>query len=110
MWLWMAALWIMNGFDLTLTLHAHEQGLLTEENPLAQAALTLGPTAVSTFKIGLVGFGSLILLVHRRRRLVEYLAWVAVVAYLAVSIRWLLCSAHYLDIVAYRYLEPIGVG
>ncbi len=109
-WLLMAAVWLMNGFDLVLTLHAHEQGLLTEANPVAHAALALGPVIVISFKIGLVGFGSLVLLHYRRRCLVECMAWMVTAVYLIVSIHWMQCCEQYLNIVAYRVVPPLVPG
>lgn len=106
-WLLMAAVWLMNGFDLTLTLHAHAQGLLNELNPIAVHLLPLGPAVVTVFKITLVAFGSWILLHHRRHAWVEVLSWMVAGVYVGVSLRWMFCYDAYHIIVSYQYFPPL---
>ncbi len=90
-----AAIWIMNAFDLLMTLHAHGHGLLAETNPIARYLLVQGPFALVLFKILLAGFGGCVLLWSRRHELAEYMAWLAVAVNLSVVIRWMSCYEFY---------------
>ena len=89
------AIWIMNAFDLFMTLHAHGHGLLTETNPIAQYLLVLGPFALIMFKILLAGFGGCVLLWNRHHALAEYMTWLAAGANLIVAVRWMSCYEFY---------------
>ncbi len=90
-----AAIWIMNAFDLSMTLHAHGHGLLTETNPIARLLLVLGPFALIIFKILLAGFGGCVLLWHRYHALAEYMTWLAAAVNLGVAVRWMSCYEFY---------------
>jgi hypothetical protein len=109
-WVLMVAVWVMNGFDLLFTLLALSEGLLVEDNPLAGKVLLLGPGAVVMYKAGLVAIGSAILLHYRTRRLTEVAVWVCALAYVWVSLRWMLCHKIYDLIVAHRHYPPLEVG
>ncbi len=89
------AIWLMNAFDLFMTLHAHGHGVLTETNPIARYLLTQGPFAVIIFKILFAGFGGGVMLWNRRYALAEYMAWLAVAANLSVAVRWTSCYEFY---------------
>jgi len=107
------AIWIMNSFDLMLTLIAHQQGLLVEANPIAHAILPYGPLALTLFKIGLVAFGTCVLIHQRRRILAECMAWLVVAVYVAVSFRWMVCYQLYEFMVAYDHSgagTPVVLG
>jgi hypothetical protein len=90
-----AAIWIMNAFDLSMTLHAHGHGLLAETNPIARYLLVLGPFALIMFKILLAGFGGCVLLWSRHHALAEYMTWLAVAVNLSVVVRWMSCYEFY---------------
>ena len=89
------AIWIMNAFDLFMTLHAHGHGLLTETNPIARYLLVQGPLALIVFKILFAGFGGCVLLWTRHHALAEYMSWLAVAVNLSVVVRWTSCYEFY---------------
>jgi len=89
------AIWLMNVFDLFMTLQAHGHGLLTETNPIARYFLVQGPFALIMFKILFAGFGGCVLLWNRHHPLAEYMAWLAVAANLSVAVRWMSCYEFY---------------
>lgn len=89
------AIWIMNAFDLSMTLYAHGHGLLTETNPITRYLLVLGPFALITFKILLAGFGGCVLLWNRHHALAEYMTWLAAAVNLSVAVRWTSCYEFY---------------
>jgi hypothetical protein len=108
-WLLLAAVWLMNTFDLGFTLHAHNHGLLVEQNPVALAVLPHGPAALVLFKVALVGFSTAVLAYNRRELLVECAVWAAAAAYVGVSLRWMLCYEVYQTIVStYRFPPALG--
>lgn len=92
-------IWMLNIFDLTLTLMSHEQGLLHEGNPLARHLLQSGTLAIVLFKIGLVAIGSYPLLRFRRARITELGSYVILFAYAYLAIHWSMCYEQY-DILA----------
>ena len=87
--------WVINGFDVVLTLLAHFQGMLDETNPIARQLLLHSPYAVLGFKIVLVTFASYILLKLRTNLLSEIAAGGMLVIYTIVAIRWRLCYELY---------------
>jgi hypothetical protein len=101
-------IWLLNAFDLTFTILAHENGMLDEQNPVARHVLQRGTPSVMLFKIGLVIIGSYPLLRFRRTRIAELGALVVLVAYAGLAVRWSNClevysmtmpnSANYADI------------
>lgn len=91
----LAGLWIINIFDLVLTLMADRQGLLHEANPLAAFVLARGPGAVCFYKAVLVAGGSAILIRYRRRLLAEFTAASLLVIYAMVAVRWKWCYQLY---------------
>ncbi len=102
------AIWIMNAFDLFMTLHAHGHGLLTETNPIAQYLLVLGPFALIMFKILLAGFGGCVLLWNRHHALAECMTWLAAAANFSVAVRWMSCYEFYQVTVNHGVL-PSGI-
>lgn len=86
-----AGIWILNAFDLVLTLLAHDLGVLHEENPLALGFLLHGTPSIMLFKIGLVLLGSYPLLRFRTTRISELGALVVMVVYAFLAIRWSAC-------------------
>ena len=101
------AVWILNAFDLFMTLHAHGHGLLTETNPIARYLLVQGPLALIVFKILLAGFGGCVLLWTLRHALAEYMTWLAVAVNLSVAVRWTSCYEFY-EVTANRGVFPSG--
>lgn len=87
--------WILNGFDLILTLLSHEQGLLQEGNPVARWILSLGTPSVVLFKVGLVMIGSYPLLRFRSARITELGTLVILVAYALLAVHWSTCYELY---------------
>ncbi len=91
----MSGLWLINVFDLVLTLLAYEQGLLDEQNPIARHLLPMGVPVVVTFKVGLVLTGSIIFIRYRHHRLSELTAALMLIIYACVAVRWHLCYELY---------------
>jgi hypothetical protein len=91
----LAGLWVINLFDLALTLLAHEQGMLVESNPVARKVLSFGPQAVAVFKLTLVGGASAVLIYYRWRVLAEVTAAAMLLIYAIVAVRWRLCYELY---------------
>ena len=89
------AIWMLNGFDLAMTVLAHQQGLLHEQNPVARGLLQGGTAPLMLFKLGLVLIGTYPLLRFRRVRIAELGALVVLVAYAMVSVRWSTCYEVY---------------
>ena len=91
----LAGLWLINLFDLMLTVLAHAQGVLDESNPVARYILPFGPTALAAFKIALVGGGSAVLFRYRRRLIAEVTSISMFLVYACVAVRWKLCYEMY---------------
>jgi len=89
------AIWLLNGFDLTFTILAHEQGLLQEQNPVARRFLADGPAAVILFKVGLVLIGSYPLLRFRKARITEMASLIILIAYGLLAVHWSECYRLY---------------
>ncbi|MBI4718993.1 MAG: hypothetical protein HY763_14395 [Planctomycetes bacterium] len=90
-----AGIWLLNAFDLALTLLSHEQGLLHEENPFARYLLGLGPVTVLLYKVGLVLIGSYPLLKFRTARVAELGAMVILMVYATLAVHWSTCYEFY---------------
>ena len=90
-----AGIWLLNAFDLMLTVLAHEQGLLQEQNPIARHLLQMGVPSIVLFKIGLVLIGSYPLLRFRRARITELGTLVILVAYALLAVHWSDCYELY---------------
>ena len=97
------AIWLLNAFDLTLTVLAHQQGVLHEGNPVAASLLEHGPLSLGLFKIGLVLIGSYPLLRYRRTRITELGALVVLVAYATLAIHWSTCYELYTLSASYEF-------
>ena len=94
------ALWLVNLFDVNLTILAHRQGLLHEVNPLALRVLSLGPVALLVYKIVLVAIGTGTLWLVRRQWLAEVAAWGMLATYVFVAIHWGECYEMYVMILS----------
>ena len=88
-------LWLINLFDLILTVLAHKQGVLDESNPVARFILPLGPTALAVFKVVLVGGSTAVLFRYRKRLIAEATATCMFAVYACVAVRWKLCYEMY---------------
>ncbi len=92
----LAGLWLINLFDLILTMLAHAQGMLDESNPIARHLLPLGPQAIAAFKLILVGGSSAVLIRFRARLISEISAALVLLIYAGVAVRWRLCYELYM--------------
>jgi len=108
-------IWILNGFDLAFTVLAHNQGLLSEENPLARFMLGRGMPSIVLFKIGLVLIGSYPLLRYRTARITEMGAFVILIAYATLGVHWKECydlyaftAEHNLDLAQSKFLSDFA--
>ncbi len=90
-------LWILNTFDLLLTLTASRQRLLHELNPVAAHMLEAGEGYLVLYKFGLIAIASYSLLRFRRERITEYGAVFALVVYGFVAIHWRNCYDFYAE-------------
>ncbi len=90
-----AGIWLLNAFDLMLTLLAQEQGLLHEENPFGRHMLGYGTESIVLFKIGLVLIGSFPLLRFRTARITELAAFLILIAYALLAVHWSQCYELY---------------
>lgn len=108
-----AAIWLLNGFDLVLTVLAHQQGVLYEGNPIANYLLACGVTALVLYKIGLVLIGSYPLLRYRTARVTELGTIVILVSYALLAVHWSECYKLYTlssnaDVRVVEVVELIG--
>jgi hypothetical protein len=84
-------LWLVNAFDLIMTVLAHQHRLLDESNPIAARILPFGPTMLMAYKIALVTIGTVGLYVYRRRFVAEFASATLLFIYVFVSLRWKNC-------------------
>lgn len=84
----LAALAVLNGLDLLLTLSQAKHGAdFVELNPLANALLG-SAAAVVLFKLALVGASSAVLFRYRRQRITEVACLLLCCAYGLLALRW----------------------
>jgi hypothetical protein len=95
-WL-LAAVWLLNIFDLEFTVRAHELGSFTELNPLAAGMLSMPWSYLAAFKFISVGVGTLILMCLSRHHIAELGSWLLVAAYVFVAARWYQYYAYMLE-------------
>ena len=81
-------LWILNLFDLSYTILAHQIGGFEELNPLARSLLRPSWILVA-FKMAAVTLGTGILMVLRRRGLAEAVCWGLCLIYTALAFTWM---------------------
>ena len=77
-------LWVLNIFDLVVTILAARAGGFQEANPLARKLLASPPHLV-TYKLLLLTSASTIFLVYRRHRISEIGVWGTCMVYLALA-------------------------
>lgn len=100
----LAAVWVLNAFDLGFTIIEANGRLFRELNPMA-AQLLENPIALATYKVSLVFMGSFILLKYRRRRVSELGCWFLFFTYSYLWVRW----AEYYDHVTVTLSDPCVV-
>ena len=84
----LVGLWLLNAFDLMLTVTAQQLSGFNEGNPLGRLMLN-HPYAVFAFKIGAVAFASAVLIVFRHHRLVELACWGICAVYVVLALIWM---------------------
>lgn len=86
-WLLVAA-WIINLFDLSLTILAWRENMMVELNPLAAKVLPHGPAAIVAYKLGLLLIGTLALWYCRSHWATEPAVWMYVLLCIGLSFWW----------------------
>lgn len=86
----LVGVWLLNLFDLALTLLAASDGMLHEENPIARS-LIHNPAALLAFKLSLVAAATTVLFNFRRFRCAEIGCTLALFIYAGVAVQWRLC-------------------
>ena len=84
----LAALWVLNLFDLGFTLLESTRTNFVELNPLVAHHVRNNPTFVVAYKFTLVAAGSTILLAFRRQRVAELGCWLLLGIYVLLLIHW----------------------
>ncbi|GJM25343.1 MAG: hypothetical protein DHS20C16_17580 [Phycisphaerae bacterium] len=114
--LFVIAICVINLFDLVLTIRAHRDGVLHEENPIARSILEIGPMALLVFKMSVIAGAGYVLFSFRRHRCAELACLVVLAAYVGVAVRWRICYAFYdmstvawQDNVTYDMFDPVSV-
>jgi len=87
--------WLLNLFDLSLTLRAWGDGMLHEENPLARVMLQRDPAVLLAFKLSVVGAGTTVLFNLRRFRCAEVASMLVLLVYAGVAVQWKFCYELY---------------
>lgn len=90
----LAAIWVLNFFDLGFTITESKARLFRELNPLAATMLD-HPIALVMYKSSLVLIGSWLLLRYRGRRLTELACWLLLATNGYVGLRW---QQYYADV------------
>jgi hypothetical protein len=86
-WL-LIGVWVVNCFDLQLTLLAAQQRMLWELNPVVGHLLPFGPKALTCYKFALLAMGSLILWRYRSYRIAAAALWVVAISCVVLSLVW----------------------
>jgi hypothetical protein len=63
-------------------------------NPVAALLITASPAVLITYKAALILISSVILLIHREKRLTELAVWLLLAVYILVATRWQIYYAH----------------
>ena len=85
----LAAVWVINVFDLGYTLLESLHSGFVELNPVAARLLGASPVVLVGYKSALVALSSTILLIYRRQRVAELGCWFLLATHLYVGICWL---------------------
>lgn len=99
----LAAVWVINVFDLGFTILEAGRFTFVEMNPVAANLIHAPPYALAVYKFTLLSIGTVILLSYRRHRVCELACWFVLAAYVALAFRW---SAYY-DHVAVTLDDPV---
>ncbi len=100
----LAAIWVLNVFDLGYTLLESTRQQFVEVNPLAAPLIHAPASALVAYKVTLVAIGSVLLLIFARHRTTEWACWFLLATYLYVGIRW---SLYYAGLQRYS-VDPLG--
>ncbi|MFQ5805819.1 MAG: DUF5658 family protein [Phycisphaerae bacterium] len=84
----LAAVWVINIFDLGYTLLESLHSGFIEMNPVAARLIGASPAVLVSYKTALLAISSTILLIYRRHRVAELGCWFLLAAYLHVAICW----------------------
>lgn len=84
----LAAIWVLNFFDLESTLIESRRWFFDELNPLAASLLGLPDGFLVGYKAFMVAAGSTILVGLRRHRAAELGCWFLLAVYASVTARW----------------------
>jgi hypothetical protein len=74
---------------------AHQQGLLSELNPMARRLLRDGPLWITLYKVGLVLIGTYPLIRFRTTRIAEMGALCVLLVYALLAVHWDTCYQLY---------------
>jgi hypothetical protein len=86
-WL-LIGVWVVNCFDLELTLLAAQQRMLWELNPVVGQLVPFGPKALTLYKFGLLAVGTALLWRFRWHPAAMKALWVVAIACVVVSVVW----------------------
>lgn len=84
----LAAVWVINVFDLGYTLLESLTATFIEMNPVAARLIAASPLVLVAYKVALILISSTILLIHRRKRLTELACWLLLAVYIGVAGCW----------------------
>lgn len=102
----LAAVWVLNIFDLGFTMVAHVHGHFTELNPIAAGMLSGPWYHVAAFKFVTLAAGTIILLVLARHKVAELGSWLLLATYVFVAARWYRYFGDMLDDPLIALLRP----
>lgn len=91
----LAAIWVLNVFDLGFTLLEVSRQHFVEMNPVAARLIDAPPVVLIAYKLALVAVGSGLLLRFAWHSTTEWACWLLLVAYAYVGVRW---SLYYADL------------
>jgi hypothetical protein len=84
----LAAVWVINAFDLGYTLlESHYSGFI-EVNPVAARLIQASDEILVSYKTVLLVVSSTILLLCRRHRVVELGCWFLLAVHIHLAVRW----------------------
>lgn len=95
--------WVVGVFDLGYTLSEWGTQDFVELNPLAVKLLSGSAHLMATFKFGLLGLGTLILLALRRHAVAELACWFLFAVQTYIAVRWFA----YFDCLARDHVNPL---
>jgi len=90
----LAAVWVINVFDLGFTILEAGRFTFVELNPVAAKLVHAPPYALAVYKFTLLSIGTVILLAYRRHRICELACWFVLAAYVALAFRWIAYYDH----------------